>query len=116
MHSVHPALYKSHAHAFTAGNINTVQLLDRTIGGMQPAAFTEVPVKADGGGVLFQNRTNGDLYIWYGQVPAAAQTVAGFKARAFVVGMRDTWEPEEEQGGLVYILVEQTGFVHHMVH
>ena len=67
-------------------------------------------------GVSFQNRTNGDIFIWYGPVPPEAQTVAAFKARAFVVGARSVYTPAEEQGGLVYILAEQTGFMHHIVH
>lgn len=109
---------KSHVHEVTAGLINTILVVNRATGEFAPATFTEEPISTGNPhvGVAFWNRTNGDMYLWYGAVPPEARTAAAFKARAIPIAARSSYTPAQKQSGVVYVLCEQTGFIHHLHH
>lgn len=69
-------------------------------------------------GMIFQNRTTGDLYLWYGEVPAALQDPVVFKQAAYKVSAGGSFVPPMSQIGLVYMVFSTpaAGYLHHMAH
>lgn len=69
-------------------------------------------------GMMFQNRTSGVMYIWYGEVPTALQVPAEFIKAAYKVEAGATFQPPMSQIGLCYAVfaTPAAGFVHHLSH
>lgn len=69
-------------------------------------------------GMVFQNRTLGPMYLWYGVLPSALQVPTEFKKAAYLVAAGGTFQPPMSQTGLCYALFENpTGaYIHHFYH
>jgi len=113
---VSPINQKSKVLTPTAG---TILFCNRWTGGLDRADFTEVQDWSRNdvpSGVTLQNRTGGDLYMWYGQVPPQYQTPAEFKKVALKIGTGSTYEPYRTQSGTMYLMVDSAGPLHWLMH
>lgn len=72
----------------------------------------------DAHGMIFQNRTNGDMYLWYGTLPAAYQNLTAFKAAAYKVSAGASFVPPMSQVWICYALFSSpaAGYIHHLSH
>lgn len=102
---------------------DTVYVVDRVNGTLAVATGDPTQEGTTGGlsytvpfGAAVQNRTTGDLYMWYGPLPDnTVPDITDFKAMAFILPKNETFMGTEVTDSPLYLAGSVNGNVHHMI-
>lgn len=81
-------------------------------------AFADETIHPHGHGMIFQNRTTGKCYLWYGPLPVELQVPTEFKKAALMLDAGEKYIPPCSQHGLLYVLfaTPSGGYIQHLYH